>query len=330
MPQLRALADRFNDRARRLTTLHMTEAGVINSQALITLILSERLPEFYDALMNELAAAVAAGNQSPGPDEFASGPSAVETESTLAEQLAVIALDYVVEKIVEGAKEYVSEKISSTIEEAAKALNPIKALREEGFKQAAWTASVVIAANKFKQHTQGEPFIAVGAGASLSFHAFEQPYSFLEGVFDVDQVASNVVLLIGPDVAEPLGLELDVETDGIKEAISTVNNIRVNGDKMFKQLTKVYDWLRGAPSSPSELTDILNGAFPRRPIAENSCLFTTAPDCRQLIYLNGFQSVYQTDTGFGLPAPILFLGYNKTTGKMYVDLPIFIPTLNRD
>jgi hypothetical protein len=227
---------------------------------------------------------------------------------------------------VEGAKGYVSEKI----EEAAKALNPIKALREEGFKQAAWTASVVIAANKFKHHTQGEPFVAVGAGASLSFHAFEQPYSFVEGVFDVDQPGNNVVLLIGPDVAEPMGLELDVETDDIKAAIETVNNIRENGDKMFEQLKKVYEWMKGAAKSPSELNNILGGAFPRRPVGENSCLFTAAPDCRQLVYLNGFQSVYQTDTGFGLPAPILFLGYNKTTGKMYVDLPIFIPTLNKD
>ena len=40
--------------------------------------------------------------------------------------------------------------------------------------------------------------------------------------------------------------------------------------------------------------------------------------------------MYETDTGFGLPAPMLFLAYNKTTGVMYVDLPVFIPTLKKD
>jgi hypothetical protein len=64
-----------------------------------------------------------------------------------------------------------------------------------------------------------------------------------------------------------------------------------------------------------------------------SCLFSASPTCGQLVYLDGFKPVYtvsRDDTvgGFtGLPVPILVLVYNKTTGVLYVDTPVFLPSI---
>jgi hypothetical protein len=308
MAQLRTLADQFNSRAGRLHALHLSEAGVIKSQALLTLLLCQRLPELYSALTDELAAVVASSGIPPGgANDFASGPSAVEAESLLAEELTVIALEYAVEKITD-------------------ALNPIQKLREEGFEEAAWSVEVVLAAHHFRQYAQGLPLTAVVSGASQSFRAFEIDYAFIEGVFDTDHPTSNVVLTIGPDLLERLGLSTDVAFDDVKTAIGTAVNTVVNAAVMFRALTKVYDWMKGGSTSPSDLNNILEDSFQSRPAGFRGCIFTTVPECGQLVYEDGLRSVYETDTGFGIPVPILFIAYNKTTGQMYVDTPVFIPT----
>jgi hypothetical protein len=286
--------------------LHLSEGGVIKSQALLTLLLCQRLPELYSALTDELAAVVASSSTPPGDaNEFASGPSA--NESLLAEELVTMAVEYVVDTIVD-------------------ALNPIQKLREEGFEEAAWSVEVVLAAHQFREYAQGQPLTAVVSGASQSFRAFGIDYAFIEGVFDTDHPANNVVLTIGPDLLERLGLSTDVAFDDVKSAIDTTINTVVNARVMFYALTKVYDWMKGGSTSPSDLNEILEDSFQSRPAGYRGCIFTTVPECGQLVYEDGLRSVYETDTGFGIPVPILFIAYNKTTGQMYVDTPVFIPT----
>ena len=54
MTTLRALADQFNASAERAAALKLGQWGVIKTQPLITMLVSECLPDFYAALMDEL------------------------------------------------------------------------------------------------------------------------------------------------------------------------------------------------------------------------------------------------------------------------------------
>ncbi len=296
--QLESLATAFRARMARLDSLTMTEWGVISGQPAIIAILTDLMPQLYDALMADLAHVVAQSAPVTPPDELMSGPSGAE-ESTLAEQLVTVAVKWVVDEIMESVT------------------RPMKKL----LSVAAFGAGVVAIAQHVRQSATSEDVTAITTGASLSFHVFGADYSTVEGQFDVKKPGNNVVLTIGPDL---LFAVLDAY-DNIKELWDDAESAQ----GLFDLMAGVYDNIKAVSATAGN-------SFQPVTEAVRGCAFTTLPTCSTLLYPDGFASVYNlepedTFDGFtGLPSPILFLIYNKSSGGMSIATPAFFPTISRN
>jgi hypothetical protein len=172
----------------------------------------------------------------------------------------------------------------------------------------------VAAAQHYKESVSGQSLPGVVAGASLSFHVFKSPFSFIEGELDMDEPANNVVMTVGPDV-----LNAVIEAAGTKDALGKAKK----ADELFDALKELYNKL-------SDLSTSAKDAFQPDAVGYRGCIFSSAPACGQLFYDDGLNSVYTyTPPGggglSGLPVPILFVVYNKAGGVVYVDTPVFLP-----
>ncbi len=304
MTTLRALADQFNASAERAAALKLGQWGVIKTQPLITMLVSECLPDFYAALMDELAQTVI----------NAGGPGPTIEMSTLPELSVTQVVTFVVEKALEQA-------------------SPIVQVREAMLGHAAWSAAAVIGANQFKQRVQGQSLTAVVAGGSLSFRTFSYagvvltPWSFIEADLDIDYPESAVVITIGPDQVD----EPDFGTGGVTEAVSSLIATVQTGNQLSEALFEVYRFIRTGKADG--VAEKIAGAFQGRGTGYRGCLFSSSPTCSQLVYENGFKSVYtlQQSGGFesfaGLPVPILFMVFDRGSGTVYVDTPVFLPVI---
>jgi hypothetical protein len=154
----------------------------------------------------------------------------------------------------------------------------------------------------------------VVAGGSLSFHIFEAPLSFIEADLDSDHPESAVVITIGPDQAN----------DAI-ETVSTIIEAVQTGTGLGEAMMSVYDFIR----------ETADRAIQGRGVGYRGCLFSSSPACSQLVYDGGFTSVYTLEPDFsfeslvGLPVPILFVVFDKSSGTVYVDTPVFLPFIVR-
>ena len=306
MPQLELLADQFRTRAARLQSLTMSHAGVIKSAPVITMLLSDRLPAFYGALMSELALVVA--NASADPDAIASGPSA-GSESLLAEVLTSQAIEYAIQKVFEQ-------------------VSPFHEYAGDMYEQAAWSAAVVAASAQFRSDMGAGSLTAVIAGAWMSVHSFEMPWSIIEGGVDTDDPLNNVIITLGPDVLDRIESNAQGEADSLFGMLDTV----INAGELYGALSMIYGWLENGADSAEGVAKILEDSFQGPSEGLKGCLFSSATDCGQLVFNDGFVSVYNYDPpdGFesltGLPVPILFIVYNKTSGAFFIDTPVFLPT----
>ncbi len=295
---LRQLADRFNTRAARLSSVTFSEWGAIKTAPTLTVIVTELLPEFFTALADDLAAVVAHSSGGPGP-------------SLLAEETVVVAIQEQLQEIAEG---------------------PIAKYRQDVMKQAAWSAAAVAAAHHFKTWNGVGGLDAIVAGASMSVHLFKSGWSFLEGNLDTDEPANNVVITLGPDNDSELLAAPDPGsvTETIKAGFSTVENAA----GIFAVMSLIYAQMQADVPPTSEGFGLVANAFQVPSDGYKGCVFSSAPACGQLVFDEGFQSVYSYSSpepfqqaGFtGIPAPIIFLVYDKTTGSLTVDLAEFLPT----
>ena len=107
------------------------------------------------------------------------------TRATLAEQLTTIAVDYVVEKIME---------------EANKTYKNAKQLAVDIMKQALWTPVAVGIAQHLKAYVSGGEIDMVISGASLSFREFNEPpnQAIIEVPGDFDDPELTSVMIVGP------------------------------------------------------------------------------------------------------------------------------------
>jgi hypothetical protein len=289
---LNALADQFNARAARMNGVSMSEWGVIKAAPVITVLLSHTYPAFFAALTDELAHVVE--NSAPA----GGGPSM--RMSSLAEQTVVLALEMIIDKIMEES-------------------NPLLKFRGDALGQASWAASAVIAAHRFTQKVQGQPLTAVVTGASLQFNVFKMFDSFVEADLDPDQPLNSVLVTIGPDQVE--APDFNEETAVIDAADTSM--------KLGEAMMKVYDFIKTGKTNG--VAEAVGGAFQGAGAGYRGCLFSSSPGCSQLVFPNGFKSVYTYDPppGFnefsGLPVPIIFLLFDKTHGVVYVSTPVFLP-----
>ena len=294
------------------------EYGHVNAQPEYAVLASHMIPDAIDALMNDLgetvgleplppteldasadSAALFAGLTSAGPSAGEFGATAAvrkRPRSTIAEQLTVLAVNTVVEH-----------------------MNTLKKLHGDVMKQAFSGVFLVAAASHLRAALNTTELVEVVSGASLSFRRFYAPYTIVEGFgFDTKYPQLNEVVLIGPDAVTP-GIDLFEAIKGAK--FDTLWNSAKTG---LDGLKKIKDFA-GAGD------EVYANGLQRTHFGDAPCIFTTAPGCSQLIFPNGFYSVYSYEPppGFGalvgIPLPIITLVRSGLTGEYSFATPPFIP-----
>jgi hypothetical protein len=345
--ELRQLADKFGSGAARLSRLQVTEWGHVNNATQYTMLLSTRIPELYEALIDELAivvglppsrtAALQPGNGGTQAIEgniarslFASqltnvasieGADRPQLNSTLSEELVTIALEYTVDKIVEQA----TDKYRNGKQYATDILG-----------QAAKGTGILTATAHLRRFIQGQDLGQVVAGASLSFHTFRTPYSFIEGPWDIEDPEMNKVFIVGPNVIDAV-ISIVQKIQDSQKWRKQLNPLADDGKyKSQKEISKDLQDFRTAVNELKAAEQTLAkeiGAIEQKPSGIDApCIFDPSPTCSQLMYVAGLASAYtySPPAGFeaftGLPLPIAFIVYNQRTGVMYFSTPTFFPT----
>ena len=348
--QLNAMGDLFSTRAARMDGLVISRYGGINNKSQYTRLMTRAIPDFYEALTNELALltgmpvrkpsfpflAKNTGNsgasvkpsrgalstlpqiaRSTAKPRRASGlrthhATTAAAPGTLAELAVTQATQMVVDKVMEDAK--------STYKNAKKYVSDLMG-------QAVWSALAVSIAAELRHFLEGQEIVAVVSGASLSFREFQSAPSWIETAGN-DDPSLNIVMVIGPDLAFQARDLVQKLKNGYNKASSAKFK---NADEVKKNLKEMKKSFKDAQSSWDKLKEQADRAFQSPDEVENGCLFTADRMCRQLIYHNGFQPVYTYDPppGFkslgGLPVPIIVIVYDAADGGMYFGTPAFLP-----
>jgi hypothetical protein len=324
--ELSRRADRFATRAARLNGLVVTEWGTVTAAGKYQLLAGKRIPQLYEAIVDELAVVVGlpatrvaaadlanrsearyadAGGRSGAGDAYVPGDAVVA--STLAELAVTQATQWVVDKVIEDFN--------------AKYKNA-KQFGEDILKQAFFGAATVAVAQHLRSFIAAEDIGDVVSGASLSIRLFDSSYSFLEGRFETDDPDLNYVFVIGPsiyDLLKPL-------IDNSKKTFTAAKDAK-------KNLKGLLDSIRTLIQSAN--TDVNAAATQARQFptgVDRPCIFTPDPDCTQLLFDDGFQTVYEytPPPGFeafsGLPQPIVFLVWNARRDTYFLATPPFLPT----
>lgn len=336
--QLNQLADAFGTRAARLNGLDVTEWGAVNASNEYTLLLARRIPALYEAIMDELAVVVgeppnrvatAADPQRVSVFErayladagTAAGMAArgVEVSSTLSEVLVTQATQWVVDKIIDDF----NEKYKNA-----------KQYGEDIMKQAAYGAFTVAAVSHVRRYIQSQDTGTFVAGASLSLHVFNGPYSMIEGPWDIQNPEMNEVYVIGPRLFEQVQefIETIQESSDYRDVVDlTTEDGRYKSVEEIKEDLKEFrDYLQDVAN---EFGDIAERVYQPPDAVDAPCVFEAGPRCSQLIWESGFESVYEyvPPAGFesftGLPLPIVFMIYNYRDNQFYFATPAFFPTL---
>jgi len=324
LANLETLADQFSTRAARLDGHFVSRYGGIYNQPEYTLLLSHRIPAFYEAFMEEIAQASGLPRRTdpfPGFDGARRKP-----KSTLAELAVTQAVDFTVEKIIEGA--------SATYKNA-------KQFAVDIGRQAAWTATAVLVANELRAAVLGGDIVAVISGASLSFHEFNDPLlnqAIVEAPVELLDPALSQVMIIGPDTVAAAGSAISGLYTNMKKAFSVGQNPLTNPQryKNFnnakKDISDMQKAIKGVGTSFGNLQKVVASAYQTASDVLGGCIFTSDPACNELIYENGIAPVfrYTPPPGYGaltgLPAAIIFIVQNMNTGLMYFATPEFMPS----
>ena len=176
--------------------------------------------------------------------------------------------------------------------------------------------------------------IAVSSGASISFRVFGAPWAFIEANgLEWEYTELNSVILVGPDVldlASPL-------IDKIKNAwkvgpTGDTSNKYKSMDAVKKDLKALKKGLEEIAAATEGMVENIEKMFQPTDEWPEDCLFSAHPECTQLVYPDGFESVYHYSgpsggTGLGgLPVPIVFIVRNNVSGQIYISTPVFLPS----
>ncbi|HYP79918.1 MAG TPA: hypothetical protein VEQ17_06500, partial [Steroidobacteraceae bacterium] len=271
------------------------EFGLVMAQPEYRYLISRLLPDWMNALMNEMALATGQPALAQQVEPSASGRTAY-VASLLAEELTTITVNSVLDQI-----------------------NFIGKFKTDVTTQAYRGAMLVGLASHLRTMLAGQELVEVVGGASLSIRRFATPYSFIEGFdFDVKYPILNNVVFLGP---ETVGAVTDL-ADAIK-------NLKL-GD-MAASVKAFFD-LKSKVEALRDAGDPFAGNALQVPTdAEVGCVFTTAPSCTELHFASGFFPVYSYNAPpplppsvVGLPSPIIVIAMS-TTGQFYLSTPPFIP-----
>gem|GEM_PF-4996958 len=325
---LNLLADRFSINATRINGLVISEyGGVMNNAEMIQLI-SHDIPEFYEALSDELAVVVGLPRRSSPLSNFKSARTTPGEgqKSTLAEVLVTMATDMIIDKIIESAES---------------AYKNAKKLATDTMGYAGYSAAALAVNAHLKQYLNSDDLLPVVSGASLSFRVFNSPNSFIEIPTSSRRPYLFSTIVIGPTLITDALTGVQTLVTKIKSAMSYGKNAVTNPDavKNSDDLFKIYDDLKTKvediiKTGSALQQKISSRLFQTAPSMINSCIFTAEAPCRELLYPDGFASVYEykpppgfENTLVGIPVPILFIVQDYVTGKMYTGLVPFMPSL---
>lgn len=326
MAQLESLADQFSTRAARMDGLTISRYGGIYNQADYTRLLAHRIPEFYEALFEELAAVSGLPRRGADFPAFKRAHAGPVAKSTLAELGVTLATNYVIEKIMDAANE--------TYKNA-------KQFGLDSMKQAAWCGAAVGIAAELKAYVLGGNVYAVISGASQSFRVFNEPAPGNDAIIEVpgyfDDPELTSVQIIGPDTIAAAGNAVTDLFQKLKDGFSYGLDAKNNPAKFknFNQAKKVAKdllaKLKAVGKAVTTLQDVIDASYQTAGDVLPGCIFTSDPECAQLYYPTGINPVYRYTPppgsgGIGgIPVPIIFIVQNLYTGLMYFDTPSFLP-----
>lgn len=324
MAQLTTLASQFGTRAARLNGLTLSEAGAIYVQGQYAVLLSNRLPQLYNALMNEVGTRVGLAPVHPlgahRPATFRTESHRVWRDSTLAEVLTTTAMQYLVDTIMDNT---------------LRVYKNAKQFAHDVMGQAAWGVVAIAAAQHIRAAVQGQDLAGVVAGASLSFRQFGAPYSMIEGEVDARNPNSNVVIMIGPDILAPALPFIQSIQNGMsyRKTLGSPGSYK-NASSAVSDLVGLAKALINIQNQTQNVVQAVSNAFQNTSLAARPCILSASPTCGELLYPGGLASVYKytPPQGFstfsGIPVPIIFMVYSRSTGVVYFDTPPFFPTTN--
>ncbi|MDQ2840874.1 MAG: PASTA domain-containing protein [Acidobacteriota bacterium] len=158
-------------------------------------------------------------------------------------------------------------------------------------------------------------FDGINSGASQSFLVFNAGSTIIEGENFSINPENNRVYLIGPD-----------QINGIVGLANYIKGLYNEPPKDLNELDK----------KNQELVDLLKQVIclydeavqpPTDTSSPGLCIFGDSAACMQLVYNNGFRSVYQPPSGLKLPAPVIILVQNKASlsGSFSIGTFNFLP-----
>ena len=321
MTQLRSLMDAFLDRSRRIYDLQLSEYGLVLNAPELIVLTSSVIPDFYEALTDELAVVAGLPRRTPGYPLQKRGRAG--QKSTLAEISVTIAVDFVNEKVVE---------------QLSKPYKNSKKFAGDLLVQTAWASAMSVARSYAMPHLQGMEINGVVSGASLSFHTFSAPYAFIEVPGRIEHPLLANVTIIGPDIVTNAKEVLEDWWGKLKNAASYGKNALTNPDK-YKNLDEIKDAKEQLTNTVTQITTlqgelklIANNTFQTAgEIERGSCIFSADAVCSQLVFGDGIAAVYSytppegLTSLSGLPLPMLMIVENKRTGQMFFATPVFLP-----
>jgi hypothetical protein len=291
-----ALATQF---AGRQPTLN----GVVSASGLIDVLLAQSLPAYFNTLATKLQEGlhvngVAANNVGVAKQYLALvGPDAAWDGSPAA--------------FYTTARPAFIGLLLGMIGEGSVAVKLINGLYGEAFKYIENAAILLIAEGLLKDYDNFAyiDFLDTGGNPLSGFYFFRQPFSMIEGGGFNDLPALNQVWLIGPD-------QLNAARDilNLFSGLPSKPNWKSLGE-VWKFFEDVYNKLKDAAAAGTAGVEAVakTDQPPDGFSTSDFCLLSDT--CQDLIYSNGFGSVYSQGL---IPSPVLLIYKNLETGYFHV------------
>ena len=166
-----------------------------------------------------------------------------------------------------------------------------------------FVSSIVLGANAIIEANTG-PLVGVITSASLSLHNFGVGNSVIESPSSNDDPSGYVIFVVGPDIP-----------NGLIDAQAALTDFA--GARSFRELQE-------AVNAYSEALALFENGAPVIDADQvfRGCLLTLDPECRQLVFGEGFPVVHSQGV---FPAPVIFIVYDLATGSYFSDIENFFP-----
>ncbi|MEE4637498.1 MAG: putative Ig domain-containing protein [Wenzhouxiangella sp.] len=177
--------------------------------------------------------------------------------------------------------------------------------------QAARMLGAVIAADALQTYANFGAISGIITGASQSIHVFGIQPSVIEGLgFDPTLSPNNAVIMVGPALLE-----------AVSDAASALSSAR-----SVKDVNSAFDAINGILDAADGLDDAWSDANSIPVGVVRGCILDNSPACSQLVYPDGFTSVYKKEGGLSLPGPVLIITRNLVSAGSAVFVANFVPT----